>query len=444
LSSRVLRREIPRVFQPLLEPRRYKGAYGGRGSGKSHHFAEQVVEDSLCQRGLRTVCIRETLKSIATSSKMLIEDKLREFGLGEADGFKVFRDYIETPGDGIITFQGMQNHTSESIKSLAEYHRAWMEEAQMITATSLQLLRPTIRGKPSSEIWASWNPRRKVDAVDEFFRGPKAKDDKDIACVVANWRDNPFFPEELERERQRDLDRYPERYPHVWEGDYARAMDGAYFARDLQEAKAQGRITRIGPDFMLPIRAFFDLGGAGASADAMAIWIAQFVGREIRVLDYIEGQGQPLSYYANELRARGWGRALIILPHDGVNTDAIIGKRYADHWKDAGFTVPPPIKNQGKGAATMRIEAVRRHFPIMWFNEVTTEAGRDALGFYHEKKDEERGVGLGPDHDWSSHCGDSFGLMAIAYDQFIKQRDRDVPTNIPTFNNTIPSMGMLG
>jgi phage terminase large subunit len=439
--GRTLRLEIPAAFAPLLNPARYKGAHGGRGSGKSHFFAERVIEDSLYHRGLRTVCIREVQKTLAQSSKLLIEDKIS--ALGVAGEFRIFEDRIQTPGGGLVIFQGMQNHTAESIKSLEGFHRAWLEEAQSISSHSLTLLRPTIRAK-DSELWASWNPRRKTDAIDEFFRGEAAKRDKDVLCVEANWRDNPWFPPELEKERQRDHERYPDRYSHIWEGDYARALEGAYFSRDLATAKAQGRITRVGPDYMLPIRAFFDLGGAGAAADAMAIWIAQFVGREIRVLDYIEGVGQPLPYYVSELRRRGWGTAIIVLPHDGVNTDAVIGKRYADHWKDAGFSVPEPIKNQGKGAAMMRIEAVRRHFPIIWFNAATTEAGRDALGYYHEKKDEARGVGLGPEHDWSSHGSDAFGLMCVAYEQFEKIRDRNVPPPIPAFSNPIASTGMLG
>ena len=65
----------------------------------------------------------------------------------------------------------------------------------------------------------------------------------------------------------------------------------------------------------------------------------------------------------------------------------------------------------------MRIEAARRVFPRCWFNEKTTEAGRDALGYYHERKDENRNVGLGPEHDWSSHAAEAFGLMAIAYEE---------------------------
>jgi len=159
----------------------------------------------------------------------------------------------------------------------------------------------------------------------------------------------------------------------------------------------------------------FDLGGSGARADAMAIWLVQWAGQEIRVLDYIEGIGQVLAHYVNELRSKGYQNAVCILPHDGVNENNITGKRYEDHLRDAGFEVVV-VPNQGRGAAAMRIEAVRRIFPRVWFNEATTEAGRDALGYYHERKDETRNVGLGPDHDWSSHAADAFGLMAVAYE----------------------------
>ncbi len=401
--------ETPRVFAPLLAQARYKGAWGGRGSGKSHFFAERIVVDSIVERGLRTVCIRESLKSLKESSKLLIEDKIQSLNVGAH--FRVLNDRIETPGDGLIIFQGMQDHTAESIKSLEGFTQAWLEEAQSISERSLSLLRPTLR-RPGSRILASWNPRRKADAIDKFFRENKP----DNALVVkANWRDNPWFPAELEAERRLDLEKYPERYDHIWEGDYAKAFEGAYFSRQLSECRSQGRIGRVAADPLLPVRAFFDLGGSGASADAMAIWLVQWVGREIRVLDYIEGVGQVLAYYVNELRSRGWGKALCILPHDGVNENSITGKRYQDHLSDAGFDVTV-IPNQGKGAASMRIEAVRRLFPQCWFNETTTEAGRDALGYYHERKDENRDVGLGPDHDWSSHAADAFGLMAISYE----------------------------
>lgn len=404
------------IFRPLLNPSRYKGAYGGRGSGKSHFFGEMLVEQCLMEPGLSAVCIREVQKTLAQSSKRLVETKIADLGVG--DRFRIFQDKIETPGDGLIIFQGMQDHTAESIKSLEGFKIAWVEEAQTLSARSLSLLRPTIRAE-GSEIWACWNPRRKTDAIDEFLR---AKKPDNAVVVQANWRDNPWFPAELEAERKLDKARYPERYDHIWEGAYATAFEGAYFAPLLSEAKKQGRIGRVTADPLLPLRAFIDIGGSGAQADAFVIWICQFVGQEIRVLDYYEAVGQVLGEHIHWLRSKGYQRAIIHLPHDGIKENDVTGKRYAQHFTDAEFNVPPPLQNQGRGAASMRVEAVRRILPKCWFNEATTEAGRDALGYYHERKDEARNVGLGPEHDWSSHCADAFGLMAVLYEDPARTR----------------------
>jgi phage terminase large subunit len=408
----ILKIATAKIFEPLLARGvRYRGAFGGRGSGKSHFFGELLVELCQAERGTSAVCIREAQKTLAQSSKRLIESKIAGLGLGHR--FKIFSDKIATPGGGVIIFRGMQDHTADSIKSLEGFRIAWVDEAQSLSARSLSLLRPTIRAK-NSELWASWNPRRRSDAIDDFFRTKKP----DGAVIVnANWRDNPWFPAVLEDERRTDLLLYPDRYEHVWEGDYIRAFEGAYFAPMLNEAKAQGRIGKVAADPLLPLRAFHDIGGSGANADAYTIWIVQWVGQEIRILDYYESVGQVLAFHVNWMRERGYGRAINILPQDGVNENNIIGKKYADHWRDAGFSVEPPVKNQGKGAAMMRIEAVRRLGPKMWWNEATTEAGRDAVGFYHEKKDDVRNVGLGPEHDWSSHAADALGLMAICYEE---------------------------
>ena len=411
LEGTKLRIATARVFKPLLAPARYKGAYGGRGSGKSHFFAESIIDECIVHPGTAVVCIREVQRTLTQSAKRLIEQKIQQLGVGPL--FRILDDRIEAPGKGLIIFQGMQDHTAESIKSLEGFRIAWIEEAQTLSHRSLALLRPTIRTE-NSEIWASWNPRRKSDAIDEFLRQQKPPG---AVVVEANWRDNPWFPEVLVSEREIDQERYPERYDHIWEGGYAKAFEGAYFAAVLNEAKAQGRIGRVAADPLLPLRAFFDLGGSGASADAMAIWICQWVGQEIRVLDYIEGMGQVLAYYVDELRKRKYDKAILYLPHDGVNANAITGKRYEDHLREAGFAVEPPVKNQGKGAAMMRVEAVRRLGSKLWFNEATTEAGRDALGYYHERRDDDRQLGLGPEHNWASHAADAFGLMAICYEE---------------------------
>lgn len=419
---KALRIQTPRVFVPLLASARYKAAHGGRGSGKTHFFGELAIDDAVrfpgdYGLGLRMVCLREVQKDLTQSSKMIIEDKIAKHGLTEADGFKIFRDVIETPKDGIIIFKGMRDYTAESVKSLEGFRRAWIDEGQAFSARSLSLLRATIHRWKDSEIWASWNPTRKNDAVDDFFRGPNGAPSGSVV-VQANWRDNPFWNESAEEERLTELKLYPERYDHTYEGGYARAFEGAYYAKQIIEARAQGRIGKgiIPADPLLPLKIFVDIGGSSSTSDAMSLWVTQWVGPQIRVLDYIEGIGQPLEYYVNELRTRKYDRAVIQLPHDGVNPTHL-GNRYVDLWRQAGFDCPEPLKNQGAGAAMMRVEAVRRVFPFCWFSETpAVEGGLDALGYYHERKDETRNIGLGPDHDWSSHAADAFGLMAVCYE----------------------------
>ncbi len=416
------------VFEPLLAPARYKGAWGGRGSGKSHFFAELLVEECLANKGTRAVSIREVQKTLKESSKRLIEDKLRTLGVATGHGFKVFNEVIQTPGDGVITFTGMQDHTADSIKSLEGYRIAWVEEAQSLSARSLQLLRPTIRLE-GSELWFGWNPRRKSDAVDALLRGEMLP--TGAAVVNANWKDNPKFPAVLEQERLDCLRLQPEQYEHVWQGAYATVLEGAYYAASLALAKQEGRIGRVAADPLLTLRAFADIGGTGARADAFTIWIAQFVGKEIRVLDYYEAQGQPLATHLAWMRSKGYtpDRCQWWLPHDGDTQDKVFDVSYASALKDALYKVTV-VPNQGKGAAKARIEAARRLFPSIWFNDTPTEPGRDALGWYHEKKDEARNIGLGPDHDWSSHGADAFGLMCVAYEEpHVRRPPRDEQTS---------------
>lgn len=385
--------------------------------------------------GFRGVCIREVQKSLKESAKRLIEDKIEEHDLGGV--FDVQAAEIRTPGGGIIVFQGMQDHTAESVKSLEGFDVAWVEEAQSLSQRSLTLLRPTIR-KDGSELWFSWNRTRRNDPVDMLLTGPTPPPD----CVVvqASWRDNPWFPSVLEAERAGDQRDRPDQYDHIWEGDYARVTEGAYFAAALSQARAEGRIGKVAADPLMTYRAIWDIGGTGAKADACAIWIEQWIGHAILVLDHYEAVGQPLATHVNWLREKGYGKALCILPHDGVRQDTVYDASVEGALTQAGFA-SVVIPNQGRGAAKARIEAARRLFPRVYFNEATTRAGLDALGSYHERRDEQRNIGLGPEHDWSSHSADAFGLGCVAYEDqwwtypqdddsasFDRQRERSVLT----------------
>lgn len=180
----ILKIPTAKIFEPLLKPARYKGVFGGRGSGKSHFFGELLVETCQAERGTLAVCIREAQRTLAQSSKRLIEGKIASLGLGH--GFKLFSDKIETPGDGLIIFRGLQEHTADSIKSLEGFRIAWIDEAQSLSARSLALLRPTIRAK-DSELWASWNGlQRRLMRVIEA-KGRRIGWDS----IVSDTTDNP-------------------------------------------------------------------------------------------------------------------------------------------------------------------------------------------------------------------------------------------------------------
>jgi len=333
------------------------------------------------------------------------------------DYYVIGDNYIKSK-DGRIwfSFVGLDRNIS-SIKSKGRILLLWVDEAEPVTDAAWDVVIPTLREEGegwNAELWVTWNPARKTAAVESRFRNSS---DPLIRCVELNWSDNPKFPEKLDRQRLRDKEERPEQYSHIWEGDYVTVSTGAYFAADLVKAKEEGRIGFFASDPLMTIRLYADIGGTGAKADNFVFWAAQFIGGEIRVLDHYEVQGQPIGAHLGWLRDRGYtpSVAQIWLPHDGDTQDKVIDISYRSAFEAAGYSVTV-IPNQGKGAAKQRIEAIRRRFPSIRFNAVTTEAGRDALGWYHEKYDEARGIGLGPDHDWSSHSADAFGLMAIAYE----------------------------
>lgn len=241
-----LRIDTPRVFVPLLQPSRYKGAYGGRGSGKSHNFAESLIERCLMHSGTRWACIREVQKSLEQSVKRLLEDKIESLGVNHLFNIKQYE--IETPGGGIIIFQGMQNHTAESIKSLEGFDGAWVEEAQSLSQRSLDLLRPTIR-KEGSELWFSWNPNLDTDPVDALLRGGNPPPDSIV--IEVNYHDNPWFPSVLKAEMEYDRSRDPDKYAHVWMGAYQRNSEARVFRNwTVEEFEAPlGATFRLGADW---------------------------------------------------------------------------------------------------------------------------------------------------------------------------------------------------
>ena len=424
-----LRAEVPRKLAPLLDHSRYKGAHGGRGGGKSHFFAEQVILRCLKQP-TKIVCIREVQDSIKDSVKALIETKIDKFGLGWF--FDPQLGEIRGRNGSLIVFKGMQAYNSENIKSLEGFDWAWVEEAQTLSEISLRLLRPTIR-KEGSEIWFSWNPRHDTDPVDKLFRG--AGKPKDAIVVEVNWNDNPWFPDVLKREKDEDYARDPEMADHVWGGNYEIVSEGAYYARLLVHAEKEGRIGDFPYDLRLPVRTSWDI----AVDDYTAVWFIQEDGEYATVIDYYEAQNEGaddvISTCIPELfipppldeKFTGWDRQIALNQLERT-TPFHYGNHYLPHdvrvreWGGGARSRVETVRSLGldrvrKGAATNpldRIDAVRALLPRTRFNNTDrVQQGIKRLRRYSRKRNDTLGTYQKPLHDENSHGADAFGEYAI-------------------------------
>lgn len=292
----------------MKRPSRYKALYGGRGSGKSHFFAEAMVANASQSKGFRAVCIREVQKTLQQSAKRLIEDTVSAMGL---KGFEVLNDRIRTPGGGVIIFHGMQDHTADSIKSLEGFNIAWVEEAQSLSARSLEMLRPTIRA-PKSELWFSWNPRSADDAVDKFFRGLEPPENAIIRKV--NYDQNLMFPKELELERQHDEKSNRARYSHIWDGSYEpQAVDAIWDRVTIHNNRRD-----VAPEMGRIVVAVDPAGSTGPNSDLTGIVVVA------------RGDEDNHGYVLEDASMKGtpkqWAERVVAL-HDRWEADAVVAER---------------------------------------------------------------------------------------------------------------------
>ena len=411
------------VLPPKLKPvflgaADTRGSHGGRGSAKSRSFALMTaVRAYKWEQEGRTgiiLCARQFQNSLADSSLEEIKTAIRETEW-LAPHFDIGETYIRTKSGRInYAFSGLDRNI-DSIKSKSRLLLCWVEEAEMVTETAWDKLEPTLR-EEDSELWVTWNPERKESATNKRFHTKLANHDARTKVVEMNWRDNPWFPAILDRKRRKWMEQKPHSYSHVWEGEFLEAHEWAYYGPALIKAKEEGRIGFLPEDPHMVVRLIADIGGTGAKADNFVFWAQQCIGKAIHWTNHYEVQGQPIGAHLNWMRSQGYtpDRAVIVLPHDGEQQDKVIDTSYAKAFRQAGYNVEV-VPNQGKGAAMQRVEKARELFPRMWFDEKKTQAGRDALGWYHEKIDEKRNIGLGPEHDWSSHSADAFGGGCVAY-----------------------------
>lgn len=410
----------PKLIDVFLGEADVRGAHGGRGSAKSRSFAKMTAIRAYMwakagRQGI-ILCARQFMNTLSDSSLEEVKAAIRSEPWLEA-AFEIGETFVRTK-DGRISYSfiGLARNIN-NIKSTSRILLAWVEEAEHVTEEAWVKLIPTLR-EEDSELWLTWNPENETSATNKRFHTKLAKPDPRHKIIELNWRDNPWFPDILNRQRLKDKEERPDSYGHIWEGEFLSAVEGAYFAPHLTKAREEHRVGFVAEDPNFVVKLSADIGGTGAKADNFVFWARQDIQTEIRWTNHYTVQGQPISSHLAWMRSQGYSpdRCIIELPHDGDQNDKVIDTSYRKAFEQAGYTVKV-IPNQGRGAAMQRVERARQLFSRMRFDEQKCAAGLKALGWYHEKRDEQRGIGLGPEHDWSSHDADAFGTGCVAYEE---------------------------
>jgi phage terminase large subunit len=394
---------FPPKLEFLFNPARYKVAYGGRGGAKSWGFARALLIQA-SSRQLRILCTREVQKSIKDSVHQLLSDQVSALGL---DGFfDVLTQEIRGKNGSRFLFSGLSDQTAESIKSFEGIDIVWVEEAQAVTKRSWNILIPTIR-RPRSEIWVSFNPELDTD---ETYRRFVSSPAPDSVVVKLTYADNPWFPAELESERQHSQLTDPDEYDNIWEGACKAAVAGAIYAKEVQAAQDQGRVCNVPYDPMLKAHVVCDLG----FNDQMSVIVVQRQLSEIRVIDYLEDSHRTLDDYSAELRDKrlNWGK--LWLPHDAKHkTLAAAGKSTEDLMRKLGWDVGivPDV------GVEPGIKLARMAFARTWFEKTKAERLMECLKRYKRNVPTTTGEPGAPVHDQYSHGADAFRYLSIVADQ---------------------------
>jgi len=399
VNQAIAKAEFPIKLKGLFEKSRYKVAYGGRGGAKSWGIARALLIKG-AKDPMRILCAREFQTSIKDSVHKLLCDQIEALGL--LGFYEITQNSIRGKNGTEFAFVGLRNNVA-NIKSYEGVDVVWVEEAQTTSRLSWNILIPTIR-KQGSEIWISFNPELETDETYQRF---VLKPPADCIQIKINWSDNPWFPETLMLEKDALKERDLEAYNQVWEGLCRQSVDGAIFAKELQQAELDGRLCKVPYDATKPVHAVFDLGWA----DSTAIWFLQFVGMETRLIRYIEDSQKTISHYLATMQTFGYVYDKVWLPHDAENkTLAAAGRSIDDIVRAAGFKTQilprVPILDS--------INAARTIFPSCYFDRDNAAEGINCLRHYRYEVDPVTGqFSRSPLHDHYSHGADAFRYIAL-------------------------------
>jgi phage terminase large subunit len=413
----------PRLVPVFSGDARYRGAYGGRGSGKTRNFAKMTAvfgyKWAMSGQDGQILCGREFMNSLAESSFIEVASAIKsEDWL--SDFYDIGTNYIRSKCGRIkYVFAGLR-HNIDSIKSKGKLLLCWVDEAENVSDAAWSKLLPTVR-EDNSEVWVTWNPESPDSPTNIRFRENAPEGSK---IIEMNYCDNPWFPSVLELERKEDQRKRPETYDWIWLGKYNNTHHGAIFAQELSEAKDDGRIGVVPYKAGVPVITAWDLG----RSDSTAIWFAQRIGLETRIIDYYENRMQALDHYADLIRSKSYSYGGHYLPHDGRHERLGMDGSIRDQLKKMGIScevLPQATIESG-------INLGRALIKESWFDDAKCKEGLAALRRYKYEYDEVRKVfSKQPLHDWTSHPADAFRYLAMAFqkyhpDQPAQEENREV------------------
>lgn len=391
--------DFPAKLRPLFHPKRYKVLHGGRGGAKSWGVARALLIQGASQP-LRILCAREVQKSMKDSVHRLLSDQISALGLQSF--YTVLDTEIRGLNGTLFIFAGLASHTVDSIKSFEGVDRVWVEEAHGVSKKSWDTLIPTIR-KDGSEIWLTLNPDMDTD---ETYTRFVAAPGSDTVVMQVNWRDNPFFPQVLEQERQKAEALDPADYRHIWEGEPRRVAAGAIYRHEVEAVYREGRVCPVPYDPTLQVHTVWDLGWN----DSMSIGFVQRGPQDVRVIDYIEDSNRTLDWYVAEIEKRPWRWGTDYLPHDGRTRNFQTGKSTQELLTDMGRNPQIlPMTSVEEG-----IRAARMAWPKVYFDATKTVRLLECLKRYRRQISQTTGEPDGPLHDEWSHGADMFRYLAQA------------------------------
>jgi len=405
IKEAVAKAQFPVKLECLFQPEksRYRILHGGRGGAKSWGVARALLIKG-AQRSLRILCAREFQTSIKDSVHKLLCDQIIDLGL---EGFyEITQASIRGKNGTEFAFVGLKNNVA-NVKSYEGVDICWVEEAQTTSRLSWNILIPTIR-KEGSEIWVTFNPELETDETyQRFVLHPP----ENSVVQKINWSDNPWFPETLMLEKDALKMRDIEAYNTVWEGICRQTVDGAIFAREMQMAELDGRITKVGYDPMKPVHAVFDLGWS----DATAIWFVQFIGMETRLIRYHEDNQKTISDYLAKMQTYGYVYDTLWLPHDAENkTLAAAGRSIDQIVRGAGYKT----KIIPRTPIVDSINAARTLFRNCWFDRENCYDGLQCLRHYRYEVDPDTKMfSKNPLHDQFSHGADAFRMLGLVVNE---------------------------